>query len=96
MATGKRCLTTWTRYAPEDITITLQREQGNAADSNAIQIVAAVRNKGKAVIGYINRELAAAIAPLMDKGAEIVSRFKAVTGGYAPYMNYGFNLELTV
>ncbi len=85
-----------TRYAPEDITVTLQREQGNTADSNAIQIVAAVRSKGAAVIGYINRELAAAIAPLMDKGAEIVSRFKAVTGGGAPYMNYGFNLELTV
>ncbi len=85
-----------TRYAPEDITVTLQRERDNAADSNAIQIVAAVRNKGAAVIGYINRELAAAIAPLMDKGATIASRFKAVTGGYAPYMNYGFNLELTV
>ena len=85
-----------TRYAPEDITVTLQRENNNAADSNAIQIVAAVRNKGAAVIGYINRELAAAIAPLMDKGAEIMSRFKAITGGGAPYMSYGFNLELTV
>ncbi len=85
-----------TQYAPEDITITLQREQGNTNDPNAVQIVAAVRNKGAAVIGYINRELAAAIAPLMDKGAEIVSRFKAITGGGTPYMNYGFNLELTV
>ncbi len=85
-----------TRYAPEDITVTLQREQGNANDPNAVRIVAAVRNKGAAVIGYINRELAAALAPLMDKGAEIVSRFKAITGGGAPYMSYGFNLELTV
>ncbi len=85
-----------TQYALEDITVTLQREQGNAYDPNAVRIVAAVRNKGAAVIGYINRELAAAIAPLMDKGAEIVSRFKAITGGGAPYMNYGFNLELTV
>ncbi len=63
-----------TRYAPEDITVMLQREQGNANDPNTVRIVAAVHNKG----------------------AEIVSRFKAVTGGYAPYMNYGFNLELTV
>ncbi len=85
-----------TRYAPEDITVTLQREKDNTNDRNAVRIVAAVRNRGTAVIGYINRELAAAIAPLMDKGAEIMSRFKAVTGGYAPYMNYGFNLELTV
>lgn len=85
-----------TRYKPDDITVTLQREQNNAHDRNAIQIVAAVRSKGSAVIGYINRELAAALAPLLDKGATIASRFKAITGGGAPYMNYGFNLELTV
>ena len=42
-----------TRYKPEDITVTLRREQNNAHDRNAIQIVAAVRNKGTAVIGYI-------------------------------------------
>lgn len=85
-----------TRYSPEDISVTLQREQDNAHDINAIQIVTAVRNKGAAVIGYINRELAAALAPLLDKGATIVSSFKAITGGSVPYMNYGFNLELIV
>lgn len=85
-----------TRYSPEDISVTLQREQDNEHDINAIQIVAAVRNKGAAVIGYINRELADALAPLLDKGATIVSNFKAITGGGAPYMNYGFNLELIV
>ena len=85
-----------TRYKPEDITVTLQREQNNKHDHNAIQIVAAVRSKGSAVIGYINRELAAALAPLLDKGATIASRFKAITGSGAPYMSYGFNLELAV
>ncbi len=85
-----------TRYKLDDITVTLQRERDNTHDPNAVQIVAAVRNKGAAMIGYINRELAAALAPLMDKGAEIVSCFKAITGGGAPYINYGFNLELTV
>lgn len=85
-----------TRYKPEDITVTLQREKDNAYDSNAIQIIAAVRNKGAAVIGYINRELAADIAPLMDKSAAIASSFKAITGGGAPYINYGLNLVLTV
>lgn len=84
-----------TRYKPEDITVQLRREQTNAHDSNAIQIVAAVRNKGAAVIGYINRELAAALAPLLDKGAEIASRFNAILGGERGY-NYGLALELTV
>ena len=93
---NRQTLLEWlTRYSPEDISVTLQREQGNAHDINAIQIVAAVRNKGAAVIGYINRELAAAIAPLLDKGATIASRFNAVVGGERGY-NYGLALELTV
>ena len=84
-----------TRYKPEDITVTLQREKNNTHDRNAIQIVAAVRNKGAAVIGYINRELAAALAPLLDKGATIASRFNVVVGGERGY-NYGLALEITV
>lgn len=43
-----------TRYSSDAITVTLQREQNNAHDFNAIQIVAAVRSKGTTVIGYIN------------------------------------------
>ncbi len=84
-----------TRYRADDITVTLHRERENANDGNAIRIVAAVRNKGAAVIGYINRELAAALAPLIDKGAAIASRFKAIVGGGYGY-NYGLELELTV
>lgn len=84
-----------TRYSADDITVTLRREQNNAHDRNAIQIVAAVRNKGSAVIGYINRELAAALAPLLDKGAEIASRFKAIGGGGCGYY-YGLELEIKV
>ncbi len=55
-------------------------------------------NFGKVLLGeqYINRELAAALAPLLDKGATIASRFMEVTGGGEPYLNYGLNLELRV
>ena len=84
------------RYSPEDITVQLQREQDNAHDRNAVQVIAAVKGKGSAVLGYLNRQLAAAVAPLMDKGAEIVSRFKAVTGGEECYLNYGLNIEIAV
>ena len=41
-------------------------------------------------------EYAAALAPLLDKGATIVSSFKAITGGGVPYINYGLNLVITV
>ena len=84
------------RYSPEDITVQLRREQDNAHDKNAVQVVAAVKGKGSAVLGYLNKQLAAALAPLMDKCAEIASRFKAVTGGEERYLNYGLNIEIAV
>lgn len=84
------------RYSPEDITVTLRREQDNAHDRNAVQVIAAVKGKGSAVLGYLNKQLAAAVAPLMDKGSEIVSRFQAVTGGEERYLNYGLNIEIAV
>ncbi len=92
----QKLLGRFTRYKLDYITITLQRERDNSYDPNAVKIVAEVRNKGAAVIGYINRELAAALAPLLDKGATIASRFMEVTGGSEPYLNYGLNLELKV
>ena len=77
-------------------TVQLRREQNNAHDRNAVQVVAAVKGKGSAVLGYLNKQLAAAVAPLMDKGAEIVSRFQAVTGGEERYLNHGLNVEIAV
>lgn len=84
------------RYSAEDITITLNREPENAADSNAVQVIAAVRGKGSAVMGYLNRQLAAAIAPLMDKGKAVASSFLAVTGGADYYLTYGLNIRIAV
>lgn len=93
---NRQTLLAWlTRYSTEEITVTLQRKQNNAHDRNAVQIVAAVRGKGSAVIGYINRELAVVLALLLDKGVQIASRFKEITGGER-YLNYGLNLELAI
>ena len=84
------------RYSPEDITIKLQNEQDNAADKNAVQVIATVRGKGSAVMGYLNRQLAAAIAPLLDKGKAVASSFRAITGGAEYYLNYGLNISIAV
>lgn len=84
------------RYSPEDITISLQREQNNKADRNAVHVIATVRGKGSAVMGYLNRQLDAAIAPLPDKGKRVVSVFKAITGGADYFLNYGFNISIAV
>lgn len=84
------------RYSADSITIRLLREQDNAADSNAVQVIAAVKGKGSAVMGYINRQLAAAIAPLLDKGKAITAAFGAITGGDKYRLNYGLNISITI
>ena len=83
-------------YTPENITISLKRERGNAFDRNAVQIIASVKGKGSAVMGYINRELAAAIAPLLDKGKKVTAAFEAITGGHEYGLNYGLNVAIRV
>lgn len=95
---GKRqvLLERLTRYAADNITVQLKRDRLNLFDLNAVQIIAKVRGKGSAVIGYLNRELAAAIAPLLDKGKEVPSSFKGVTGGAAYNLTYGLNISLAV
>ena len=84
------------RYNSEDITIKLQRETDNEHDPNAVQIIAAVKGKGSAVMGYIGRELAKVIDPLLDKGKEIKADFEAITGGHDYKLNYGLNVAISV
>ena len=42
----QKLLARLSRYSPEDITIKLQHEQDNAADKNAVQVIATVRGQG--------------------------------------------------
>lgn len=85
-----------TRYSADLISVTLRREPENAADKNAVQVIAAVRGKGSAIMGYLNRQIAAAIAPLLDKGKAVASSFRAITGGAEYYLNYGLNISIAV
>lgn len=74
----QKLLARLSRYSPDEITIKLNREPENAADSNAVQVIAA------------------AIAPLMDKGKAVASSFKAITGGADYCLNYGLNISIAV
>lgn len=92
----QKLLSRLARYTAEQITITLRHEQGNRFDRNAVQVVAGVKGKGSAVIGYLNRQLAAVVAPLIDKDKSVVSSFRAVTGGAEQLLTYGLNISITV
>ena len=94
-ATGKRqeALEHLTRYNPELVTFRIAAEPTNPADSNAVGVIATVKGKGSFLIGYLARELASNISKLLRAGLVLLSS-GAVTGGYAPYMNYGARVSL--
>ena len=94
-ATGKRqeALEHLTRYNPELVTFRIAAEPTNPADSNAVGVIATVKDKGSFLIGYLARELASNISRLLRAGLTLLS-WGAVTGGYAPYMNYGARVSL--
>jgi hypothetical protein len=81
-------------YPSTYIYITLQREPDNPADPNAVAVIAHVRNKGSGGIGYLSRELAAAVAPVIANGAVPVVIFDGVTGGGDQYYGCNFRFAL--
>lgn len=84
----QRAIEHLTRYTPEDIHISLERDAGNSADSNATAVVAAVNY----VMGYLPRPLAALVAPVVDR---VHSRLKEIRGGYDG-LYYGLVVEVGV
>ena len=81
-------------YAPESITIRLERERDNQHDSNAVAVWAAVEGKGSYHMGYLPRALAPFIAPLLDAGKAVGAAFREVRGGFAPYASLGLGIEV--
>ncbi len=95
---GKRqkAIENLTHYRSEDIKISLYRDHSNCYDSNAVAVIATVRNKGAYTMGYLPKTLAAFVAPLIDSGKTITSRFREVKGMFQSFMNYGLEIELKV
>ncbi len=85
-----------TAYPSDMISITLTREQSNPYDKNAVAVVAGVEGKGSAVIGYLPRNMAQMIAPLMDACKAVQGAYKEVRGRYEQYMNLGCVISVRV
>ena len=85
-----------TRYNPDSINITLQRDYTNEHDRNAVAVMASVNGSQCYQMGYLPQGLAMYIAPLMDAGKAVNSAFKAIKGKYYDWMNYGMCISLNV
>ena len=92
-STRQEALEHLTRYNPELVTFRVAAEPTNPADSNAVGVIATVKGKGSFLIGYLPKELAADVSPMLRAGITAMTS-GAVTGGYEPYMNYGARITL--
>lgn len=54
----------------DHVVVTLRREPTNEHDENAIEVLVPGLGRGKSMIGYIPRDLAARLAPSIDRGDE--------------------------
>lgn len=66
------------RYNPQMISISLERENDNAADTNAVKVIATVEGKGSYCMGYLPRGTAQLIAPLLDCGQAVTALYSQV------------------
>ena len=82
-------------YPREAVQINLVREYNNVYDVNAVAIIVTVKDKGSYILGYLNRQKASLIAPLLDKGITLGAYLKDITGGDG-VKNYGANIQLNL
>ena len=87
--TRQRALRKLEKYSAGAINVTLERENTNTYDVNAIKVLVHVGTGDKYHLGFLPKDLAALLAPLLDKGIQLAARFKSVTGGFAGHDTYG-------
>ena len=70
------------------------REKTNEFDKNAIRVIAKVPDGKCVTLGYVPKDIAAKIAPLVDKNYDISAKGYTITGG--KYYNRGVKVNITV
>ena len=77
-----------------EVKTTLQREASNKTGSNAIKVLVSVNGSAAYHLGYIPAEVAAVLAPLMDKVGELKAHLYNIVGGYEARSTYGARLAI--
>ncbi len=84
------------KYNPAQVSVKLVRNRSNAFDNNAVAVTVAVKDKVRAVIGYLPKAVAGVISALMDNGIEVLSDTLSIFGGYADRENYGARIVIKI
>ncbi|MDO5398564.1 MAG: HIRAN domain-containing protein [bacterium] len=79
------------KYAREkaEIKTSLVRESDNKADPSAIKIMVAVNGSAEYHLGYVPADIAALLAPIMDKLGQLPIHLLSIVGGYAERATLG-------
>ena len=57
----------------------------------AVKVIAMVRSKGIAQVGYLAKEIAADVSINLKEGKEVIAIFETITGGGS--FNYGLSFS---
>jgi hypothetical protein len=85
-----------THYDADRIRITLERDAHNEHDSNAVAVIVSVTGKGSLIIGYLDKPLAAKVAPLMDAKKPVKATFQEIRGKYQSYYHLGMVVGISL
>lgn len=85
------------QFRPEDLTVTLEREQNNKFDCNAIQIVVHIKPiRQRTVIGYVPKGLARELSKVLDMGIQVKATLMQIIGGYAYKESRGALINIAI
>lgn len=78
----------------EGFKVELIRDKDNEYDNNALAVYIIKKENGKSVrVGYINKELAGVVSPLIDEGIEVRVVDFNVYGGNRKGYNFGMSVD---
>ena len=85
------------QFRPKDLTVTLEREQNNKFDCNAIQIVVHIKPiRRRTVIGYVPKGLARELSKVLDMGIQVKATLMQIIGGYAYKESRGALINIAI
>lgn len=84
------------RYNPERVSFSLQREKQNSFDRNAIAVYARVKGGKPYKMGYVSAAVACLLSGVIDNITAINARLQAITGGFYADMVQGLRLTLSI
>ena len=85
------------QFSPEQLFITLECEESNMYDSNAVKVLIHIPVLRRyTVIGYVPKGLARELSKVLDSGIVVKAKLLQIIGGYSYKENLGVLLNIAI